>query len=147
MFHQFGGAAQAQGLSFIPGTWVESIQITKGSGSVINGYESIAGQINAELQKPSLDEKLFVNAYAANDGRYELNTHLNTKVSDRWHTGLYVHGNTRTLKSDNNDDGFLDLPLAKQINVMNRWQYTNTEHGFVSFINVRAMNDKNKRDK
>lgn len=136
------GAAQAQGLSFIPGTWVESIQITKGAGSVSNGFESIAGQINAELQKPSADDKLFVNAYAAIDGRYELNTHLNTKVNNRWHTGLYLHGNTRTLKSDNNDDGFLDLPLAKQINVMNRWQYTDTENGFVSFINLRFMTDE-----
>ncbi|NND52256.1 MAG: TonB-dependent receptor plug domain-containing protein, partial [Flavobacteriaceae bacterium] len=40
------GASQAYGLSFIPGTWVESIQITKGAGSVVNGFESIAGQIN-----------------------------------------------------------------------------------------------------
>ena len=56
------GASQAYGLSFIHGTWVESIQITKGSGSVVNGFESIAGQINAELQKPSRDDKLFVNA-------------------------------------------------------------------------------------
>ncbi|HIB49461.1 MAG TPA: TonB-dependent receptor [Flavobacteriaceae bacterium] len=136
------GAAQAQGLSFIPGTWVESIQISKGAGSVVNGFESIAGQINAELQKPTTDHQLFVNAYGAVDGRFELNTHLNTKVSDRWHTGLYLHGNTRTLKSDNNDDGFLDLPLAKQVNVMNRWQYTDGENGFVSFINVRAMRDE-----
>ena len=51
------GASQAFGLSFIPGTWVESIQITKGAGSVTNGFESIAGQINAELQKPSKDDR------------------------------------------------------------------------------------------
>ena len=74
------GAAQAYGLSFIPGTWVESIQITKGAGSVVNGFESIAGQINAELRKPSTDDKLFVNFYGAANGRLELNTHLNTKV-------------------------------------------------------------------
>ena len=57
------GAAQAYGLSFIPGTWVESIQLTKGAGSVTNGFESIVGQINAELVKPLTDNKLFVNAY------------------------------------------------------------------------------------
>ncbi|NVO58759.1 Plug domain-containing protein, partial [Rhodobacteraceae bacterium B1Z28] len=55
------GASQAFGLSFIPGTWVESIQITKGSGSAVNGYESIAGQINAELVKPATDDRIFVN--------------------------------------------------------------------------------------
>ncbi|OUR94378.1 TonB-dependent receptor [Flavobacteriales bacterium 34_180_T64] len=136
------GASQAYGLSFIPGTWVQSIQITKGAGSVVNGYESIAGQINAELQKPTLDDQLFVNAYANANGRIELNTHLNTKVSNRWSTGLYLHGNRRDKKFDKNNDSFLDMPLAKQINVMNRWQYTNAEKGFVSFINFRFLNDE-----
>ena len=138
------GASQAYGLSFIPGTWVESIQITKGAGSVVNGYESISGQINAELQKPMTDDKLFVNAYGSLNGRLELNTHLNTKVSDKWYTGLYLHGNTRNQKFDRNNDSFLDVPLKKQLNVMNRWQYTNPEKGLVSFINLRYLTDNNQ---
>lgn len=136
------GASQAFGLSFIPGTWVESIQITKGAGSVVNGYESIAGQINAELVKPSTDNKLFVNAYGSVNGRLELNTHVNTKISDKWSTGLYLHGNIREEKFDKNEDSFLDMPLQKQINVMNRWQYIDTKNGFVSFINFKFLNDQ-----
>jgi len=136
------GASQAYGLSFIPGTWVESIQITKGTGSVVNGFESIAGQINAEMVKPTTDDKLFVNLYGASSERLELNTHINTKVSDKWSTGLYVHGNTHQEKHDVNDDGFLDMPIYNQINVMNRWQYTNPEKGVVSFINLRYLNDE-----
>ncbi|MCK7590127.1 TonB-dependent receptor [Subsaxibacter sp. CAU 1640] len=135
------GASQAYGLSFTPGTWVESIQITKGAGSVVNGFESIAGQINTELVKPLTDSKLFVNAYGSTGARFELNTHLNTKVSDKWSTGLYVHGNLRDKKFDMNDDGFVDMPLQKQFNFMNRWQYTNPEKGLVSFINLRYLND------
>ncbi|UKM64870.1 TonB-dependent receptor [Flavobacteriaceae bacterium GSB9] len=136
------GASQAFGLSFIPGTWVESIQITKGAGSVVNGFESIAGQINAELVKPAKDDRLFVNLYGASSERLELNTHLNTKVTDKWHTGLYLHGNLHNNKHDVNDDGFLDMPLYHQINVMNRWQYSDTEKGFVSFINLKFLNDE-----
>ncbi len=136
------GASQAYGLSFIPGTWVESIQITKGAGSVVNGFESIAGQINAELVKPSTDDKLFVNLYGATNERLELNTHFNTKVNDRWHTGLYVHGNTHNKKHDVNSDGFLDMPLFNQINLMNRWQYIDTQSGFVSFVNLKFLNDE-----
>ena len=136
------GASQTYGLSFIPGTWVENIQITKGTGSVVNGYESIAGQINAELQKPSKDDRLFVNAYGAINGRMELNTHLNTKLSEKWDTGLYLHGNLRNQKFDRNDDGFLDLPLAQQYNILNRWQYTDAANGIVSFLNIRYMNDE-----
>ena len=136
------GASQATGLNFIPGTWVESIQVTKGAGSVVNGYESISGQINYELLKPMNDIPLFVNAYASTDSRYELNTHINKKVSDKWATTLFLHGNTRTSEKDMNHDHFLDNPLGKQINVLNRWQYTNAEKGWVSFLNLRYMNDE-----
>ncbi|UMB53852.1 TonB-dependent receptor [Lutibacter sp. A64] len=135
------GAAQTYGLTFTPGTWVESIQITKGAGSVVNGYESITGQINAELVKPSTDNSVFVNAFGSLNGRLELNTHFNTKVSDKWDTGLYLHGNMRDKKIDDNNDNFLDAPLAKQVNIMNRWQYTDLEKGWVSFINLRYLKD------
>ena len=136
------GASQAYGLSFTPGTWVESIQITKGAGSVVNGYESISGQINTELIKPINDIPFFLNTYGSSDSRFELNTHFNKKISDKWATSLFVHGNTRVSKKDMNDDGFLDNPLAKQINILNRYQYYNAEKGLVSFINFRYMNDK-----
>jgi outer membrane receptor for ferrienterochelin and colicin len=136
------GASQAYGLSFTPGTWVESIQITKGAGSVVNGYESISGQINTELLKPLSDIPFFLNAYGSTDSRFELNTHFNTKLSDKWSSSLFLHGNARVAKLDMNDDGFLDNPLAKQINILNRYQYYNAEKDWVSFINFRYMNDK-----
>jgi outer membrane receptor for ferrienterochelin and colicin len=136
------GASQAFGLSFIPGTWVESIQITKGAGSVVNGYESIAGQINTELVKPTTDNKLLVNLFGNIAGRFELNTHFNTKVSDKWSTGVYLHGNVHNQRHDVNHDNFLDMPLYNQINLMNRWQYTDLEKGFVSFINLKVLNDE-----
>lgn len=136
------GASQVYGLSFVPGTWVESIQVTKGAGPVINGYESISGQINYELLKPVNDIPFFLNAYGSSDSRFELNTHFNRKFSDKWSSSLFVHGNTRLGKFDMNDDGFLDNPLGKQVNILNRWQYTDAEKGWVSFINVRFMRDE-----
>lgn len=136
------GASQAFGLSFTPGTWVDNIQITKGAGSVVNGYESISGQINTELLKPMNDIPFFLNAYGSTDSRFELNTHFNKKIDDKWATSLFVHGNARVSKNDMNNDGFLDNPLGKQINVANRWQYTNAETGWVSFFNFRFMKDE-----
>ena len=136
------GASQAYGLSFIPGTWVESIQITKGAGSVVNGFESISGQINAELSKPINEKKLFVNAYASTDARYELNTHVGIKLNPKWSSSLLLHGNTRTLRKDMNNDGFMDNPLAKQLNLLHRYQYYNPEKGLVSFLSVQLMQDE-----
>lgn len=135
------GASQAYGLSFVPGTWVESIQLTKGAGSVINGYESISGQINYEILKPVNDIPFFINAYGSMEGRYELNTHFNQKYSDKLSSTLFIHGNTRNSKNDMNDDGFLDGPIGKQVNILNRWQYSDAEKGIVSFLNMRYMKD------
>lgn len=136
------GASQAYGLTFTPGSWVESIQITKGAGSVVNGYESISGQINTELVKPLTDKALFVNGYANENGRLELNTHLNKKLTNKWSAGLYLHANKRDAVEDDNNDGFLDAPLGQQINVLNRWQYQDPSKGWVSFINLRFLSDE-----
>ena len=136
------GASQAYGLTFIPGTWIESIQITKGVGSVVNGFESISGQINTELKKPFSDLPLFVNLFGSQMGRLEANVHTNKKVFDRISMGLYMHANSNNDRIDQNQDTFLDRPLSNQINIMNRWQYTNPEKGLVSFFTWRYMQDQ-----
>lgn len=136
------GASQAYGLSFTPGTWIESIQITKGTGSVVNGFESIAGQINTEIKKPFSDVPFFFNLFTSANGRQEANLQGNWKINDKWSSGMFVHGNQRTEKIDGNGDDFLDVPLTKQINVLNRWQYINGEKGWVGFGTIRLMQDQ-----
>jgi hypothetical protein len=63
------GLATLLGLNSIAGPWIESIQLTKGVGSVANGFESIAGQINVELKKPETAEKLLANVYINDFGK------------------------------------------------------------------------------
>jgi outer membrane receptor for ferrienterochelin and colicins len=135
------GASQVYGLSFTPGPWIESIQISKGAGSVVNGFESISGQINTELIKPMAEVPFLLNAYGSTDSRFELNANFNKKISDKWATSLLLHGNMRNSEMDKNEDGFLDNPLQKQFNLLNRYQYYNAETGWVSFINLQYMND------
>ena len=136
------GASQAFGLSFTPGTWVESIQVTKGMGSVVNGFESIAGQINAELKKPLNDIPLFLNGFYGFDGRIEMNAHLNEKVTEKVTTTFFLHHNRRDKKNDKNNDGFLDKPLQDQNNFLNKWQYTDAINGIVGFFNIRYLDDE-----
>ena len=136
------GASQAYGLTFTPGTWVESIQISKGTGSVVNGFESIAGQINTELKKPFTDNPFFLNLFGSKNGRLELNTHFNKKIGEKWSTGLYIHLNQRNQKIDNNIDGFLDVPLSNQVNILNRFQFMDLLKGWVVFYNWRILNDQ-----
>lgn len=135
------GASQVFGLSFIPGSWIESIQITKGAGSVLNGFESISGHINSELMKPLTDKRFFLNMYANNFERYEFNSRFNHTITDELGVGLYIHANLRNGHIDNNGDSFLDTPLANQVNFMNRWQYLNPENGWVGYANIQYLSD------
>ena len=135
------GASQVYGLSFTPGTWIESLQITKGAGSVINGYESMTGQINAELKKPLTSERMFFNLFRSFEGRNELNFHTKTTLSSKLSANLFVHFNQVSEKIDKNKDGFLDLPLSEQVNILSRFQYFDTEKGWVSFFNIRFLQD------
>jgi len=138
------GASQIYGLGFTPGPWIESIQVTKGMGSVVNGFESIVGQINTELKKPLTDIPLLLNLFNSNNGRVELNTQVKSAVSEKISTSFFAHYNKRDQSNDKNSDGFLDKPLQSQINLINRWQYTNATKGLVSFFNIRVLDDLKK---
>jgi outer membrane receptor for ferrienterochelin and colicins len=117
------GLASSQGIQFIPGTWINSIQVTKGVGSVVNGYESIAGQINVELKKPQESDKLYVNGYINSSARTESNLIYTTQVNKKWATTFLLHSSVRPIEMDQNNDSFLDFPKGNQINFVNRWVY------------------------
>lgn len=136
------GALNAYGLTFIPGTWIESIQIAKGSGSVVNGYESISGQINAELRKPLTDNKFFINSYYNSMERFELNTHYSTKLTENIDYGLYLHADKKDNRNDHNNDNFGDSPTGQQINILNRFQYTNAIKGLIGFFDINYVGDE-----
>jgi outer membrane cobalamin receptor len=120
------GLSSAYGLNYIPGTWIENIYVTKGTGSVVNGYESISGQINLEFLKPSEEKnRVFINLYGNHKGRAEANIHLAAKPRKNVSTMLFSHVNDSRIRQDVNSDGFLDMPLTRQYNVFNRWDFNN----------------------
>lgn len=119
----FRGLATSYGLGYVPGSWMESIQVSKGTSSVINGYESMAGQINIEYKKPNEGEKLFINVYGNKDSKLETNINTRFNLGGKWSTAILVHLEHMGAKHDFNEDGFLDMPLVSQVNVFNRWKY------------------------
>jgi outer membrane receptor for ferrienterochelin and colicins len=119
------GLATTFGLNYIPGTWISSIDVGKGAGSVVNGYEAMTGQINVELQKPDepLNNRLLINGYLNSFGRLEGNLNWSVPVSKRWSVATLAHASTLQTERDGNGDGFRDLPLYRQYNLINRWKY------------------------
>ena len=134
------GLSAPFGLSFIPGPWLESIQIAKGSPSVVNGAESMTGQINMEHRKPTDEKPLFVNGSVMTDTKTDLNVISSLQLSDKLYTIFLGHidGNFKT--SDMNMDGFMDEPALLQFNLSNRWLYYTPE--WQVRWGVRAIRDK-----
>ena len=122
-YPNFRGASSLYGLDYVPGAWMESIQVSKGTSSVKNGYEALAGQINVEFKKPQTADLFSANLFASDAGRYEANTDASWHVNDKLSTGLLIHYSNDKMSHDDNGDGFLDTPIKEQVNVMNRWSY------------------------
>lgn len=123
------GLATTFGLNYIPGTWITSIDIGKGTGSVVNGYETISGQLNVELQKPDYRAEtklpnMLINGYANAFGRVEGNINYSQALSDRWSIGALGHVSTLRRELDQNGDQFRDLPLYTQYNGVLRAKYS-----------------------
>ena len=138
-YPNFRGAASLYGLDYVPGAWMESIQVSKGTSSVKNGYEALAGQINVEFKKPPTADIFSVNLFGSDAGRYEGNADASWHINDKVSTGLLVHYSNDKMQHDGNDDGFLDTPLKEQVNLMNRW-YHKLDH-YVAQYGVRYLHE------
>lgn len=138
----FRGVSSPYALDFIPGAWIQSIQVSKGASSVKNGFESITGQINVELLKPQLQPSLKVNAYFDSDGKLELNGMGNLHFGDKWSGGLLVHGANSFWTHDGNDDGFVDMPKIQRLSLVNRWAYMGTNYVFQ--ISAKGLLEKRR---
>ncbi len=135
------GLATSLGLNSIPGAWIESMQLSKGTGSVANGYESIAGQINVELKKPQNSEPLYANIYENDFGKTDVNLNVSHKLGAKWSTALLLHDDFLNNKNlDMNGDGFRDLPTGNLFTAFNRWSFDNAK-GLMSQFGVKILND------
>lgn len=137
----FRGAATPYGFRYVPGPWMKSISVSKGSSTVKNGYESITGQINIEYLKPQDESGFTGNAYFDTDQKLELNAEGNLHLKEGLSTEMLAHFEERFGVHDGNGDGFADMPDIRQINLNNRWQWRTGRyifHGGVTMINEKS---------
>ena len=134
------GLSAPFGLSYVPGQWLESIQIAKGASSVINGVESMTGQINMEHRKPTDEKPLFLNAAVMSDGKIDFNAASSVQMGYKWSTVVLGHVSGNVETHDMNNDGFLDEPKMLQFNLANRWLYQ-ADNGAQVRFGVRALQD------
>ena len=134
------GLAQSFGMEYIPGPWMEAIQVSKGTSSVLNGYEAIAGQINVEYLKPQTQDPISLNAMISTETHAEVNASGGWDLNDKVSTGILFHAQNMSRELDHNHDGMLDMPKNTNINMLNRW-YVKTGDYTGQFL-VRGLYDR-----
>ena len=134
------GLAQSFGMEYIPGPWMEAIQVSKGTSSVLNGYEAIAGQINVEYLKPQTQDPIALNAMISTETHAEVNASGGWDLNDKVSTGILFHAQNMSLELDHNHDGFLDMPKNTNVNLLNRWYIK--EGDYTGQILVRGLYDR-----
>ncbi len=143
----FRGAAAPYGLGYVPGPWMQSIQVSKGASSVKNGYESITGQINIEMKKPQLDPSFSLNMYYDQMNKLEANVDGNLHFGDKWSAGMLAHFENGFSSHDGNDDGFMDIPRVRQFSAMPRVAYLGTNYVFqaaAKFLDERRISGQDE---
>ena len=136
------GIGAPYGLGYTPGPWMESIQISKGAASVINGYESITGQINVEYLKPSNSDRFGINIFTSDAGRVEFNANTAIPITKKLSTGVLAHVEDEYIELDMNNDGFMDQPKVQQQNILNKWQYLGDK--YMLNLMLRFLNETRK---
>jgi hypothetical protein len=139
-FPNLRGLATNYGLLYLPGPWLESIQVSKGAASVVNGYESITGQINANFKKTDALEVFHFNLFGSAEGKAEINSNFSWLLSDKISTAMFIHGESFQNRVDHNSDGFLDEPLVKQVHLFNQWKYFNGKN-FMIHAGIHYLNE------
>ena len=136
------GLAQTFGLEYIPGPWMNSIQVSKGTSSVINGYEATSGQINVELLKPQTQNPLSLNLMVNSELMAEANIMGGWEIKDHLYTGILAHYTGGFMAMDENHDSFADMPKVQNANLANRWFYKHGDYTFQAF--VRGLYDRRR---
>lgn len=131
------------GLGYIPGPWMTSISVSKGAASVVNGYESITGQINLEYKKPDDLERYYFNAFQSSHYKTEFNANAATHLNENLSTMILAHTDFTTKTMDDNNDSFRDQPNVKQFNFINRWKYQSYK-GYESQFGVQVLNEERR---
>ncbi|MFV0143744.1 TonB-dependent receptor plug domain-containing protein [Empedobacter falsenii] len=116
------------GLSGIPNSLVERIEVVKGPASSLYGTEAMGGIINVITKSPKSTPKLSLDAFTTSwletnlDGGYKYN--LGEKVNGLFGFNYFKYDN----KKDKNNDGFTDVTLQDRITLFNKFDFERQEN-------------------
>lgn len=121
------GLSTVYGLSGIPSSLVEQIEIVKGPASSLYGSEAVAGLINIITKNPSKAPLFSADVFTTGWGEVNADLGVKLKAGEKASSLLGVNYFNYQQVIDQNNDNFTDLTLQHRISVFNKWQFSRPE--------------------
>ncbi|MDO5978659.1 TonB-dependent receptor [Flavivirga spongiicola] len=136
------GLSTVYGLSGIPNSLIEQIEIVKGPASSLYGSEAVGGLINIITKLPENAPRFFADSYATGWGEVNLDLGFKTKVGNKanllFGTNYFNYNNP----IDNNGDNFTDLTLQNRISAFQKWDFKRDENRLFSLAGRYFYEDR-----
>lgn len=129
------------GISSIPGTLIDNIMISKGSNSVMQGYESISGIMNVILKDYQNSDKFLFNGFVNSMLEKQFNLNYSIPITKKWSNILTFQTVQKSKSLDDNLDSFLDNPLTTRYVLYNKWNFDDTDKETEFNIAARYWNE------
>ncbi|MCE2613820.1 TonB-dependent receptor [Flavobacteriaceae bacterium D16] len=115
------GLGTVYGLTGIPNSLIEQIEIVKGPASSLYGSEAVGGLINVITKHAPLAPEFSADAFITGWGEYNLDVGAKVSVGKKTDLLLGVNYFNFDVPTDENGDNFTDVTLQNRISVFQKW--------------------------
>lgn len=122
------GLSTVYGLSGIPNSLIERVEIVKGPASSLYGSEAVGGLINIITKKPESAPIVSVDIFGTNWQEYNADLGVKTNVGNLGTVLTGINAYLYDTPIDNNGDNFTDVTLQKRLSLFQKWSFARKDH-------------------
>lgn len=136
------GLSTVYGLSGIPQSLIERVEIVKGPASTLYGSEAVGGLINIITKKPYNAPLLSADVFGTSWGEVNTDVAAKFKAGKKAQSLLGINYFTFQNRIDNNHDGFTDVTLQNRISIFNKWNFDRKDNRTFSLAGRYVYEDR-----
>lgn len=136
------GLSTVYGLSGIPNSLIEQVEVVKGPASSLYGSEAVGGLINVITKLPEHAPLVFVDGFVNGWGETNLDIGFKAKIAEKADMLLGVNYFNYSNPIDNNNDNFTDVTLQDRISVFQKWNFKRKDNRLFSLAGRYFYEDR-----
>ncbi len=136
------GLSTVYGLSGIPQSLIDRVEVVKGPASTLYGSEAVGGLINIITKKPTSAPLVSSDVFATTWGELNADIAGKFKAGKKAQSLIGVNYYNYSVPMDKNDDGFTDVTLQNRISVFNKWNFDRKDNRLFSIAARYVYEDR-----